>query len=108
MMNTNHTDPATEAVQPYRAPRHAAKYEHICPKCIRPGDLIDVLGSTVYVEKADPYPPPAMVPAGQTWAVPSDRPPHEHIGIPLCESSFCPYEPVPGSVLPCGCHIQRG
>lgn len=67
-----------------------------------------MLGITVYVDKVEPYTHPAVVPAGQTWAITSDRPPREHFGITLCQEPFCPYEPVEGSVLPCGCHIQRG
>jgi len=85
-----------------------ARGEHICPKCIRPGDLIDVLDVTLYVDKVQPYTHPAIVPAGQAWASSPDRPPHEFRGITLCQATFCPFEPVPGSALRCGCHIQRG
>ncbi len=108
MTTTNHLGTSTELHQPYRRARHATKHEHICPTCIRPGDLIDLLDITLYVDKGEPYTHPAIVPAGEIWAVTSDRPPRESRGITLSQATFCPFEPVPGSVLPCGCHIQRG
>ena len=108
MTNTNHIGTSTEVHQPYRGARHAANGEHICPQCIRPGDLIDVLDVTLYVDKVEPYVHPGVVAAGQTWAITSDRPPHESRGITLCQATLCPFDPVPGSVLRCGCHIQPG
>ena len=96
MTNTIHIGTSTEVDQPYRGARHAANGEHICPQCIRPGDLIDVLDVTLYVHRVEPYTHPAIVTAGQTWAITSDRPPHEFRGITLCQATLCPFQPVPG------------
>lgn len=87
MTNTIHLGTSTEVYQPYHGARQAAKGEHICSKCIGPGDLIDILDITLYVDKVEPYTHPGIVPAGETWAITSDRPPNEFRGITSCSYS---------------------
>ncbi|MCA1836378.1 MAG: hypothetical protein LC721_08645 [Actinobacteria bacterium] len=88
-----------------RPARYAKADDHTCTRCILPGDVLEITGpgSALLIATVRPYTHPALVPDGEVWAIADQANGH---GITLLWHAWCPFDALPGSLLPCGCWMQ--
>jgi hypothetical protein len=88
-----------------RLPRYTkASDHHICTRCILPGDQVEITGpgSVLLIATVREFVHP-IVPADEEWLIAETA---TGRGIALEYHPFCPFDPMPGTALPCGCHMQ--
>lgn len=99
------TDTTATPLHARRAPRYAKADDHTCTRCILPGDQLEITGpgSVLLIATTRPYTHPAIVPDGEVWASAETA---TGRGITLQWHIWCPFDPEPGSLMPCGCWLQ--
>lgn len=98
------TEPTAMPTYARRPARYAKAAEHICSRCVLPGDQLEITGPhsvlPIVIVREFIHP---VVPAGEVWMIAETA---TGRGMTLEWHAWCPYDALAGSLLPCGCWMQ--